>query len=1111
MKKKLTRLFLCLEKRKIRLWIMKLTVLKLVLLMSLLTSYGKVNCQLKISKLKLENVELSEALEKIEAQTEYDFVFNYNDVKGYQVSVDLEAKTLDECLNKVLNGLPFQYKTEEDLVIVSYKKPQPKPVQQEKREIKGKVTDKDGVSLPGVSVILKGTSLGVSTDIDGKYSLKIPGSRGTIVFSFVGMLSQEYTYYGQSILNVVLKANNEGLEEVVVVGYGQTKLEDFTGSVASVDKETISKATYPNVTSMLEGNAAGVQTLTNDEPGGGTSISVRGIASLGSSTPLYIVDGSIASSGIIASIPASSILSIDVLKDASSTAIYGSRGANGIVMITTKSGYISEKPRLVFNHYTKVDKPYYERRPLTGDEYRKVLIEAADREVAIGDPDPEAQLIHDQREDYFYGNNIDWLDQISQLALTNNDDISISGGGKSTQYFMTLSSFVQDGVIKNDHLEKLSGRLRLDYQINDWVSVKTNTFISNYSHDDVEVSLHDGLNTSPDDPIYNDDGTFFRRKTDNVMQKFDLERYNNRLLLSTNIGLEIKPIENLVLKSTYYVHNSINRNTSFNPSYTHLGGFGTDVSGKGSESYSKSISTSWDNTISYNLQKEKNKLDMVVGMSLEESKGDFFSANGQDYPMDDILIGLGDAAVPSDVSGGITSTTGLAAFFARLNYIYNDKYLFTLTNRYDGSSSFGQNKKFGYFPSGAVAWKLSKESFFDVSAINSLTLKCSYGITGSQNLPHNAHINTYETTEWYNLPGLKNGNGLGNPDLRWETSKQLDLSVEFKIFNRITGSVNYYHKKTDDLLYRTLLPESTGKSSIYQNIGTVENKGIELNLGYKYKTEDFRFSAQLNVAGNRNKLTSLTEEGNLDSFLDAQVYGSRYNNTNIVGYSMGQILGYVVEGTFGTWEEIAAANLAAQEASGNVWKRFQGQYDRPGYYKFKDLNGDGFIDKNDKTIIGCPEPKFFGGLNTSFGYKGLELMLNFDFIVGGDRIYSAAQSNLSAYGTNSINYNLERDWKLGDTSADFPALYINDPMVELNDRQVYKTTYLRLKDIRLDYTFPRNYGFINEVSLYASASNVFVLTNYPGAKKVGSSYMLTQENAYYPEIKSYTVGVQLKF
>ena len=1101
----------------------------LIMRLSIVLLFG-VFCQLSASSLAQKvvihknHITYKALFKEVEKQTGLITIYNNSQV-DMQEKIELSAIELEinDLYIEILKDKGLTFEVMDEYIVIKkavknvvnnvVKKAVVTEQQDQKIIIRGTVRDEKGEPLPFVAIKIKGTIMGSVSGLDGTYELVFLDEEELILeISSLGFVTQEIPINGRTIIDIVMVEDVMGLEEVVVVGYGQTKLEDFTGSVSSINKRIIEKATYPSVTAALEGSAAGVQVLTSNEPGGGTTLSVRGVASLGSSSPLYVVDGVIVGNSIIETLPASSIKSIDILKDAASTAIYGSRGANGIVMITTKEGHIGDRPKVVFNFYTKIDRPYYERKPLSGDEYRKLILEAADREVEVGKPDSDALLIHELREDAFNGANTDWLDEISQFAYVVNSEMSVTGGSKTMQYSMSVSAFSQDGVIKNDHLEKLSGRLRLSVDLTNWMTLKTNNFLSTSKHDDVIVSLHKGLSASPDDPVYDEDGMFFTRNNkDNPIQLFDATRLKKTMSLTNSFGLEIKPIKSLTFQTMLNASNRFYRGSNFDPSTTVSGGAMGGFNGRGSESANYSTKIMWDNTLSYRLEKNRSKLDVVGGVSLEESKGNYFSARAEEYPFDDFLTGIGNAAVPLYIDGANSETIGMCSFFARANYIFNNKYLFTFTNRYDGHSSFGENNKFGYFPSGAVAWKLAEEEFFNIDLIKRLTLKSSYGVSGSQNLPGQAHINTFHTTSWQGMPGLAMGSGLGNPDLRWETSKQLDVGMEFDLRIGLNGSVNYYHKTTDDLLYRRFLPASAGKSYIYQNIGLVENKGFEITLGYNYQHNDFGFYCNLNISANRNKLKYLTEEGNLDSFLDVPVYGFNYSNTNIIGYAMGQILGFEVEGTYGSWEELAALDAGAAKATDNPYRRYYHYEDRPGYFKYKDQNGDGYIDNNDKVILGDPEPDFFGGLHTGASYKGFELMMNFDFIVGGDRIYSSGQSNLPAYGVNVIDYNLNRDWKLGDKNAMLPALYLTDPVLPLNNRQVYKTTYLRLKDIRLDYTFNKKIAFIDQLTLYASASNVFVLTKYPGAKKTGSSYGLTQEVAYYPEIKSYVFGLQLKF
>ena len=514
---------------------------------------------------------------EIEKQTGLITIYN-NSQLDMQEKIELSTTEfeINDLYTEILEDKGLTFEVVDDYIVITkvVKKAVVTKQQDQKIIIQGTVKDEKGEPLPFATIRVKGTTTGCASGVDGTYELALLDKEGLIlVISSLGFVTQEIPINGRTIIDIVMVEDMKGLDEVVVVGYGQTKLEDFTGSVSSINKRIIEKSTYTSVTAALEGSAAGVQVLTSNKPGGGTSLNVRGVASLGSSNPLYVVDGVIVDNTIIETLPASSIKSIDILKDAASTAIYGSRGANGIVMITTREGHVADRPKVVFNFYTKIDRPYYERKPLSGDGYRKLILEAADREVEIGKPDNDALLIHELREGAFNGANTDWLDEISQFAKVLNGEMSVTGGSKTMQYSMSVSAFSQDGVIKNDHLEKLSGRLRLSIDLTNWMTLKTNNFLSTSKHDDVIVSLYKGLSASPDDPVYDEDGMYYTRDNkDNPVQLFDATRLTKNMSLTNSIGLEITPIKSLTFQTMLNASNYFNRGSSFDPSTNIAGG-----------------------------------------------------------------------------------------------------------------------------------------------------------------------------------------------------------------------------------------------------------------------------------------------------------------------------------------------------------------------------------------------------------------------------------------------------------------------------------------------------------------------------------------------------------
>ncbi len=987
--------------------------------------------------------------------------------------------------------------------------------------IKGIVTDESGQPMPGVSVVIRGTTSGTATGVDGDFSMQVPET-ATIVFSFVGYHSQEMGVAGKNEFKIALQPETKKLDEVVVVGYGTTKVKDLTGAVASVGAVELEKSNATNVASILEGKAAGVMVAIGAaKPGEPVRLRVRGSTSLkGSNEPLYVVDGVPVEQADMIAINPSDIQSMDILKDASAAAIYGSRAANGVVLITTKRGRLTTKPQLSLHHYTNVDTEIDNFSILSADRYREIMREAAKNTLTVDPGNELAEGILNGEK--LMNENTDWYALLSQTAVTNNTELSVRGGSDKVRYFASLGMTLQDGVLKGDDLQRYSGRLNFDWDVTQRLKFGTNISMSYTQRNLAGQGLWQIRQFRPDVPVYDENGDYYKigGNTDNPVAKTTItNKLDDYRFAGTFFG-ELELLKDLKLKSSLSVSKNIGYQSQYYPSYLEDGSGGGRYKGKALESNDQSHRTLWDNTLSYNHEfNENHALDAVIGVSFENSKNRNFSATGTDFPMDDIMNNLGSAATPYDVSGQ-RAGRGLLSTFGRFNYRLMDRYMFTFTGRYDGSSKFGSNNKFGFFPSAAFAWRINKEAFLSgVSRIDDLKLRVSAGLTGTQNIGDYNNKDLYGTNDFMGIPGIT-PTVLGNNDLKWETTRQYDIALDYAFFNyRLSGSLAYYIKDTDDLLWRIKFPPSLAPfTGMYKNVGRVMNKGWEFALKADILRENaVKWDLTLNVAGNRNRVKSLIDEGAIEWSGAGNMHEG---GTEVLaeGHPVGAILGYRTKGIFQDRAEIERYNEEARRVSGDPSKYYMSKDTKPGHIIYEDLNGDGYVNSKDQVIIGNPEPDFFGGLSTNVSWKRFSLYAMFNFSVGNERLYSNTIQNISGSLNNLLDYNLDNRWSPENTSSRLPALYLDEPVANNSDLLIHDASYLKLANLRIQYELPALFKskFYKSGQLYFAIANVFTWTKYPGidpamagstTSNIGGNY----DSAVYPGVRTYTAGLKLSF
>jgi len=974
---------------------------------------------------------------------------------------------------------------------------------QNKTTITGKVISaKDQAALPGVSVRLKGTSRGVSTDKNGNFEIKVSQQNATLVFTYVGFNSKEVDINGLSVINTSLTPSDTKLQDVVVIGYGSVKKKDLTGSVAQVSSKEINAYPTTSVMQALTGKAAGVQVLQNTgAPGDGISVRIRGANSLqGNNEPLYVIDGFPTSDASL--VNNADIASIEVLKDASATAIYGSRGANGVVIITTKKGRSGKTQVNIESSYSS-------------QTLRKKLDLMNAKQYAMF---YNEQLTNDNVAPYFsqgyidsLGTGFDWQNFIFQRAPMKTLSVNINGGNEKTQFSITGSTLKQDGIIKGSDYSRYS----LDVNLNHDISKKFNVSLASIMTRTLNDQLNDGatsnrgqslisgaISAPPTLTPYNSDGSYRVLSTSypfissgitnplNYINEQTNEVRGNKIL--TNAALSYKPIEDLTIKITGGIVYADNRNDAYTSTNF------INSQGRAVVSIAQSTSLLNENTITYKKTiNQKHSFSALAGFTYQNFNNTSLSGSGSGFFSDVTqTYNLSSAGTPDIPSSGYSQST-LLSYLGRVNYSYDNKYLATVSYRADGASVYSPGNKWGYFPSAALAWRVSNENFFKkVDFISDLKIRAGWGNTGSQ------AIGAYTTLNQLN-PGhtvfndalyVSYSPGTNLPgNLKWETTEQKDLGVDIGILhNRILLTADYYIKNTSDLLNNVELPPSFGWTNTIQNIGEVQNKGFEFAVDANAFAGEFKWNINANISFNRNKVVKLA--GGHDILGGKLSQAIIVDNSNILreGRPIGQFWGYLEDG-----------------------------YDAKGHIKYKDLDGDSAITANDETYIGDPNPKFIYGFNSVMSYKNFELSFFIQGSQGNDILNVNAINNTIDYG---YGLNMPEDvytnhWTPDNPNAKYPIIS-RSVTAKISNRFIEDGSYMRLKNIQLAFNLPVQKfktNWIRSIQLYVSGQNLITFTKYswfdPEVNAVGSgnSTSIGYDWYSYPTAKSVTFGIRAGF
>lgn len=968
--------------------------------------------------------------------------------------------------------------------------------------VQGVVKDQTGETVIGASVMEKGTTNGTITGIDGDFSLNM-SSNGTLVVSFVGYKTQEVQVKGQKQLQVVLSEDAEMLDEVVVIGYGTMKKSDLTGAVSSIGNKDIKDSPVSNLGQAIQGKISGVQIVDAGKPGDNVSIKIRGLGSINNCDPLVVIDGVPTDLGL-SSLNMADVERLDVLKDASATAIYGSWGANGVVMITTKRGTEGKGKLAVSANYSFQNATNVPSL-LNAAQYAEL---SNDMMVNSGrNPNPEWANPSE------LGAGTDWMDELLRTGVMQNYTVSYSGGNEKSHYYVSGGFLDQSGIVKSVNYRRFTFQSNSDAQVLKWLKFSNNITFSADTKKSGSYNIGDALKALPIYPVKNEDGSWsgpdgnseWYGSTRNPIGPTELNKsqtdgYN----FLANLTAELTFTKWLKFKSTFGYDAKFWFIDNFTPKYNWKPTPTEETSRYKSDN--KSFTYLWDNYFLFDHTfAEKHRVGLMAGMSAQWNTNDYLNAQKNVFMFDNVHEM--DNGEEMYAIGGNETEWALLSYMARVNYSYEDRYLLTATIRRDGSSRFGKKHRWGTFPSVSVAWRASQEKWFPKNDyINDLKVRAGYGVTGSQ-----ASVGNYSYLASYNTSvypfGISSGNQtalvsstLANPYIHWEEVAQTNIGFDASLFNsRVMFSFDAYLKETRDMLVKASIPITSGfedTTTTYTNAGKVRNQGIEMSLHTINLTGELGWETNLTATYNKNKIKDLNS--------DVPYYINQINNSYVTmlakDYPINVFYGYVTDGIFQNQSEV---NTHAVQPGAE-----------PGDIRFRDLNNDGVINDSDRTVIGNPNPSWLFSMNNSLSYKGFELSVFLQGIAG-NKIYNA--NNIDNTGMAAA-YNQTTDvlkrWQGEGTSNSMPRAVFGDPNqnTRVSDRFVENGSYLRLKNITLSYTFPKQWlqkAQIENARLSLSCENVATITGYSGFDPEVGINGIDQNR--YPISRTFSLGLNFNF
>jgi TonB-linked SusC/RagA family outer membrane protein len=1151
---------------------MKLTTLLLIVTLMLLSFAGRAQITLKEKNAPLEKV-----LTDIEKQTKYVFLYDPDEVKIASITIEVNNASLQEALQKCFRGQPIEFTVIGNNVLLKRKSTGNRPPDFDVT-IRGRVVDETGQPLVGVSIYNASEKKGTQTDTAGAYSLR--GKKGDLVrFSFVGYKPREIRIGDQREIMVTLEVNPSDDDQVVVIAYGSSKKKDLTGAVSVVATQDLSETPYNTFDNALAGKVAGLDiTKTDGTPGGMVRVRLRGTSSLlGGNDPLYVIDGvpvqvrnNFITPGFFISSPLADlsldaggsgvalqgyfinglnslgglnlddIESITVLKDASSTAIYGSKAANGVVIITTRTGKPNAPSRLNLDYYTTTSTSYRTPKLLNAAQYKMLLTEAAQNTAAEDSVwsypiDPVTAAVLDSPS-YFGNANTNWIKTVTRTTVSQNVGLRISGGGENSKYFTSLSYNNTPGVVDGTGFQRITGKFNLETQVLPKLKFSTNLILGSTNQDFQAGAYTQAVLARPDWTPRDASGNY----TDFTNEGPDYDGFLNpaALLNATNNGKILSLLgsasatyaisKDLSARSTVALNMQDYNQRIFIPSYIDIdvasynspnpGGIGSDAN---------SHFTDWflENTLTWSKQfNARHSANLVIGQSYETTKYSYYQVTAAGFPNNTSLTSLSSADSVVNTTGDDPSSpqSYLLSFYARANYSYMDKYLATFTGRADGSSKFGPDNKFGYFPSGALAWRISKENFLkNVGWIDDLKLRTSYGLTGNQNIGDQMYRTLYGSVTYAGSNALIPVQ-LGNQGIKWETTNEADVGLDLALLNaRLNATFDYYNRQTNDALFWQPVAASTSYATLLQNAVGLRNRGFEASVaGDIIRTRDLGWTASVNVTWRSSLVTKLNPLANPSQILGPTGFEtisdsltSEAGNTNLLkGKPLGLITGYVINGLVKTPAQLAAYN---SQFPFSVFYALQ-----VGYPSFEtDSTQDGYTAPAYGQIIGYGAPKYFGGMTQELRYKRFDLQCYFTFSHGGHLLWVEKVASDGFDGVANADRAMLGRYTPTHTNTNQPVLSLNEDDQFATNIDIFSSSYFKLRSLTLNYRLEGAWmkrATVSDTQVFISATNVFTLTKYPGSDPETSDDPYSVNGGYfdvnnYPATRTFSIGFKTAF
>lgn len=976
--------------------------------------------------------------------------------------------------------------------------------------VSGVVKDKaNGEPVIGATVVIKGLAIGTATDIDGNYKLNNVPADAVLTFSFVGMKPQDIPVDGRKIIDVDLEEDSKLIDEVVVVGYGVQRKSDLTGAVGSIKSDELQKTSTANVANALQGKVSGVMVSSYGAPGSQPEVKIRGIGTTNNSSPLYVVDGMFVND--ISFLNSHDIQSMEVLKDASATAIYGSRGANGVIIITTKRG-IKGKPTLTITGSEGFQIASDRLKMANASEYAELLNEALINTGGTPLYDDPASL----------GKGTNWFDEIFRTASVRDYQVALNGGSETVNYNMSVGFFQQQGVIERNNYRRLTLRLNNDYKLGEKVSIGHNisAAFSRKKNENTTV-VGQAYRLSPVITPYDKDGNFSDSQNSSTgnplatLAYLNTANWDNRIAGSAYLTWNI--IQGLNFRTSLGIDYLEARERSFTPEY-YVSNTQKNEQNELRKKWSRDYTWLWENTLTYDLTiQEKHRINLLGGITSQKKKFELLEGLGKDLFSDDENYWYLDQTSKDSrtvTNNGYTET--MMSYLFRANYVLMDRYLITASIRADGSSKFGPDNRWGYFPSVAAGWRLTEENWLKgrFGWLNNLKLRASWGQIGNDKIGNYKYLALANISSNYDavFNGIYYPGGtvtsLSNRSVHWERSEQYDIGVDLSLFDsRLAIEFDYYNRNTKDMLVTVDVPGAVGLTPVETNIGSVRNRGVDFTVTWQQSVNDFNYSIRFTGTSINNKVLKLGGK----RIPKGDIGAGKLVSMTEEGRSIGYFYGYKTAGIFQSQAEIDQYNAMAAQKSGDPNKNYQNNVGA-GDLIFADIDGNGYIDDKDRTEIGSPIPKFIGGLGFNADWKGFDFSVDFQGNFG-NKIFNAKQVERYS-GSDNWDRSFLKRWTETNRSTDIPRMTLEGNNYNVSDRYVANGSYVKLQNIELGYSFPRamiqKIG-LQKLRLFISGNNLFYITKYKGftPEISGSALEAGIDRTVYPVTSSCRFGLNI--